>query len=288
MTSTNRIRCVVLLVGFAACDSGGGSGSGGAGGGGSGGAGGRATGGSGGGGGSGGAGGHVGAGGGGGKAIGGANGGQAGGAGGGNGGGGGRASGGGGGGGGKASGGAGGGGGKANGGAGGGYGGSAGGGHGGSAPGGAGGTACAFSATYSFTDGGGNPIYLPKTTLSPPAMFQFHQQDGPTGPTTDCTPALPSCGSTAIDVSDIEAALANADVQAALAATTSPYYGDRGLADGPALALSRSTGGGFAAGAECNVTSTTCTPTPAGIRTLVDLLRDLVTQQTADPSCGSR
>jgi len=150
-----------------------------------------------------------------------------------------------------------------------------------------GGAVCAFSATYSITDGGGNPIYLKKTTLSPPAMFEFHYQNGPTGPTQSCTPALPACGSTGIDVSDIEAAMANADVQSAFSATESPFYGDRGIADGPALLLSRSTGGAFAAGLECTTASATCTPTPAGIRALVALLRELVTQQTAAPSCAA-
>lgn len=82
--------------------------------------------------------------------------------------------------------------------------------------------------------------------------------------------------------------MADADVQAAFAATTEPFFGDRNVADGPSFEVERSTGGKFVVGLECTARSSTCTPTPAGVHTLVQLLHDLITQQTADPSCAGR
>jgi len=116
-------------------------------------------------------------------------------------------------------------------------------------------------------------------------MFEYDHQVSPSGPTYSCTPALPACGSTKIDVSDIEAAMANADVQAAFAAASEPSYGERNVADGPSFEVVRSTGGKFVDGLECMTASASCTPTPAGVHTLVQLLKDLITQQMADPTC---
>jgi hypothetical protein len=169
------------------------------------------------------------------------------------------------------------------------------GGHGGAggAGGGAGGHAgqsgCAFSATYTVDDGAGLAAFEKRTILSPPAMFEYVRMMVPNGPTTSCTPALPACGSTTkLDVADIETAMADADVQAAFAATTEPFYGERNVADGPSFEVQRSTGGKFIVGLECTTRSQTCTPTPPGVHTLVQLLHDLIAQQTSDPSCATQ
>jgi len=165
------------------------------------------------------------------------------------------------------------------------------GGHGGDGHGGSGGgggqTGCAFSATYTLNDGGGIVPFLKRTVLTPPATFEYDYPISPSGLTYTCTPALPACGSTKIDVADVEAAMASADVQAAFAAASEPFYGERNVADGPSFEVVRSTGGKFLVGLECTTASASCTPTPAGVHALVQLLQDLITQQTADPTCAT-
>jgi hypothetical protein len=98
---------------------------------------------------------------------------------------------------------------------------------------------------------------------------------------------MPACGDSArVDVSDVEAAIAHPDVQAALALTTRPIYGDRGIADGPSFNFTRADNRGFSAGIACNVPSATCNPIPAGISALAQVVRTLIDQQLADASCA--
>ncbi len=156
--------------------------------------------------------------------------------------------------------------------------------------GGAGGNApvCAFSTTYKFSDGGGFVPVAKHATLSPPNTFlyevtSFYADAG----TISCSPALPACGTPSkVDVADVEAAIANPDVQAALIRTPSPVYGSLGVADGPSFGFGLPGGQGFSVGIACATPSATCNPTPAGVAALVQVLRDLTTQQLADPSCA--
>lgn len=154
--------------------------------------------------------------------------------------------------------------------------------------GGAGG-ACAFASTYTIRDGGGLVAMADTATLTPPNAFHytrdfFRQDAGP----LSCDPAMPACGDAAkVDVRDVEAAIAHSDVQAALAMTTVPTYGNRAVADGPNFNFMRADGRGFNAGLACDTPSTTCTPIPPGVGTLVQLLRDLIRQQRMDPACAA-
>jgi len=157
--------------------------------------------------------------------------------------------------------------------------------------GGAGGNSgsCAFATTYTILDGGGLVAMADTATLTPPNAFHyvrdFFRQDAGS---LSCDPALPACGDAAkIDVRDVEAAIAHADVQAALAMTTAPTYGNRGVADGPSFNFSRADGRGFNVGLACDTPSTTCTPIPPGVSALVAVLRDLIKQQRMDPSCSA-
>lgn len=167
---------------------------------------------------------------------------------------------------------------------------------GGGAGGGSGGTGgpidgpvCTFATTYTIMDGGGLAAMFDTATLSPPASFHymresFRQDAG----VQSCDPAMPACGDPArIDSQDVELALYNGDVQAALAMTNVPFFGDRGVADGPNFNFMRADGRGFNAGLDCNVPSATCTPIPPGIKTLVALLRNLISQQRMDPVCAA-
>lgn len=157
--------------------------------------------------------------------------------------------------------------------------------------GGAGGNAgsCAFGTMYTIRDGGGLAPMADTATLTPPNAFHyvrdFFLQDAGA---LSCDPALPACGDAAkLDVRDVEAAIAHADVQAALAMTTVPTYGNRGVADGPNFNFMRADGRGFNAGLACDTPSTTCTPIPPGVSALVAVLRDLIKQQRMDPSCSA-
>ena len=131
-------------------------------------------------------------------------------------------------------------------------------------------------------------------TLSPATSFHYRGEtpyldDGGVSYQT-CDPPLPACDDPSrIDVSDVEAAIAHPDVQAALVATTTSWYGSRiaGPSGGaPWLDFQRSdppggfrAGGAIGAAADCPTPSATCVPTPPGIRALVALLRALGQQQ---------
>jgi hypothetical protein len=74
---------------------------------------------------------------------------------------------------------------------------------------------------------------------------------------------MPACrDASRIDVSDVEAAFAHVDVQAALAAKTSPVYGDRLIPDAPSVGVSRASGGAFGVGSDCPTASASCVLTP--------------------------
>ncbi len=155
--------------------------------------------------------------------------------------------------------------------------------------GGTGNNVCTFAATYVIKDGGGLVPMADTVTLSPPASFHFDRdffrQDD--AGRLSCDPPMPACGDPSrIDSQDVELALNHPDVQTALAMTTVPFYGNRGVADGPNFNFMRGDRG-FNAGLNCDAPSTTCTPIPAGVNALVQLLRDLIRQQRMDPSCAA-
>ena len=72
-----------------------------------------------------------------------------------------------------------------------------------------------------------------------------------------------------------------------IAVVGSRDHGDRGIADGPSFNFTRADGRGFSAGIACNVPSATCTPTPAGVTALAQVVRMLIDQQLADASCAA-
>jgi hypothetical protein len=146
-----------------------------------------------------------------------------------------------------------------------------------------------FASTYTIRDGGGLVAMADTATLRPPNSFHYERMffTGDAGRLA-CDPAMPPCNDRdRVDVRDVEAALAHADVQAALALATPPIYGNRGIADGPNFNFMRADGRGFNAGIQCDVPSATCMPIPPGIVAAVDLLRGLIRQQRMDPECSA-
>ena len=155
------------------------------------------------------------------------------------------------------------------------------------------GVSCALDATYRVTSTGGLGAFRDSTVLAPPASYvRVRKPEALPVPEMSCAPAFPACGGSALDVADVVAALADADVQEGFArsagATTLPFYGeDQRGGDGPASQITRDGGGGFLIGANCPSAPTRpCTPIPPGIVRLLTLLRDLDQQQLADPSCA--
>jgi hypothetical protein len=152
--------------------------------------------------------------------------------------------------------------------------------------------ACQLDATYRFTTNGGLGAYRDATVLSPPASYLYQRKpEGLPVPERSCAPAFPACGSAALDVGDVMAALADPDVKQAFAQSLGvaplPFYGvDYRGGDGAADQITRDGGGGFLIGGPCPSAPTApCTPIPAGLSRLVSTLRALDQQQLADPTC---
>ena len=153
---------------------------------------------------------------------------------------------------------------------------------------------CALSETYAWTDqyvlrlATGATGWVKSMTLSPPTGFDLMFLPSLDVPATTCAGTLPACGDpNLIDVSDIEAAIADPDVQAVFAQTPAPTYGPTSpTADLPGEFTLAHGGRSAFVGLTCDPPSSCVTPAP-GVAALVDLMRGLFTQQLADPSCAS-
>jgi hypothetical protein len=103
-----------------------------------------------------------------------------------------------------------------------------------------------------------------------------------------CGAPLPTCDSPTVDVSDINADIADADVQRALMTAPRPIYGDRSASGGSAFTFGAASGGfSVVVGHECPMATPTCEPTPAGVARLVADVNTVVSTALRDPSCAS-
>jgi hypothetical protein len=147
---------------------------------------------------------------------------------------------------------------------------------------------CAFATTYTIVDSRGFTPMQDTATLTPPSAFSYERAsfvDDAGQPS--CAPALPACHAPdQVDVSDVEEALASGDVQAAFAQSSFVMYGDWGIEDAPSFNVRRPDGHGFGIAPDCTAPAPTCTPIPPGILAARTLLRALISQQLADPSCA--
>jgi hypothetical protein len=147
---------------------------------------------------------------------------------------------------------------------------------------------CALDGVYDYGQDGGLVLYVDRVTLSDRATYRLSRTTTGNAPATVlCTLDLPSCGDASrVDVADIDAAVEDPDVQAALARPTPPIYGrDTRPVDGSIFTFHRASGGGFGVGAPCGDDDSDCTPAPAGIQRLVTLLGALDTQEQTLPGC---
>jgi hypothetical protein len=148
-------------------------------------------------------------------------------------------------------------------------------------PGGAGtgGGSCAFAATYLFGDDGGFRAYAEESTLSPPRTHTLERVDFARGGDAKvaCTRGVPCTSATMVTVPAVEAAIANADVQAALAKPAGMVYGtDSRPVDGTVFKFTRGDRYFFVGGGNA---------VPAGLRALETLLRTLQGETRATPAC---
>lgn len=152
---------------------------------------------------------------------------------------------------------------------------------------------CAFDATYRYGQTGGLVAYEDVSTLAPPTSYTHERTWRLTDPAdVSCAPAMPACGlEDRYGPSDIMRAIADPDVQAALAAPAPPTYGlDARPVDGTIFQFRRADGRGFLAGGTCDRNiglPGPCVEVPIGITRLANGLRALDEQQLADPSCAA-
>jgi hypothetical protein len=152
----------------------------------------------------------------------------------------------------------------------------------GAGQGGAGGAAaCAFTTNYAFRDDGGFRAFSEDSTLTPPRTHTMERLSFGADAKISCSRTVP-CTSTnnAVTVPAIEAAIANADVQAALAKPAGMLYGtDPRPVDGTVWFFERGDGKSFYVGGGNAV--------PAGLRALETLLRTLAGETRAAPECAA-
>ena len=146
-------------------------------------------------------------------------------------------------------------------------------------------TACPLASgrlVYFFE--GGFVSYQSTYSVSAAGVFQRDRVDRgrPDAGIESCVAALASCGSSDVDGADLEAALAAPAVQAAFSADTALVLGqDRRPVDGSVLVIERADGKRITIGNPCSAGAPGCTPIPAAVESLSDLLYQLASQQAS-------
>jgi hypothetical protein len=139
---------------------------------------------------------------------------------------------------------------------------------------------CRIAETYDFYFDGGEAFSTDRSRLGPERTIEVSRRYH-TGAVGACSREIP-CRDTgdAVTVPDILAAVANADVQAALARPTPPHYGnDPRPADGAIWVFRRSDGRGFSLGSSGDI--------PKGLRPLQTLLESVTRDTVELPRCAS-
>jgi hypothetical protein len=146
---------------------------------------------------------------------------------------------------------------------------------------GAGGAAggCALMTTYMFHDDGGLRAFYDESTLTPVDTHTINRTSFVADAKLSCARAIPCTSATAVTVPAIEAAVANADVQSALAKPPGMLYGsDPRPFDGTIWVFERADGKGFMVGTGA---------VPVGLGALETLMRKLTDETLAAPECAA-
>jgi hypothetical protein len=136
---------------------------------------------------------------------------------------------------------------------------------------------CSFTATYTFYDDGGLTLFVDVMQLSPPGTETLDRRFTMSDDGASCARALACDSSSEVTVPEIEAAVANADVQAALAQPKGTLYGtDPRPADGTVWVFERNDDEGFMVGDGA---------VPAGLTALETLMQRVSADLFASPEC---
>jgi hypothetical protein len=145
---------------------------------------------------------------------------------------------------------------------------------------GTGAQSCSFSAMYTFRDDGGFRPGYEESTLSPARTHTIDRVSFGTDAKLSCARAVPCASPTAVTVAAVEAAVNQADVQAALAKSPGMVYGtDSRPVDGTVWLFQRADGKTFYVGGGDAV--------PEGLRALEALLRRLDDETLLAPECAA-
>jgi hypothetical protein len=150
-----------------------------------------------------------------------------------------------------------------------------------------------LATAVSWGQNGGLVAYVDTSSLSGCRTYtRSRASSGTPTPKLSCTAELGACSAAPIAVGDVEAALAHADVIAALAGGTTTYGSDSRPCDGAVLSITIGTktvevGGDCQAGSPTGCGSQPCVPVPAGVRALASVLEQLDAQEIAQPACAA-
>jgi hypothetical protein len=137
--------------------------------------------------------------------------------------------------------------------------------------------------------GGGDLVYRASSSLAQCGAYTYGRAPAGGGPTTTCSDTLAGCGGPSVSIEDVERALADPDVVAALSGPAGLYGADPRPCDGEMLTI----GVGSAlleVGVDCTATGSgclpgPCRPVPAGLGRLVGVLTAIDAQEGAAPAC---
>lgn len=147
-----------------------------------------------------------------------------------------------------------------------------------------------LATTVSWGPNGGLTSFTSTSSLKACRTYERSRIVGNGAPTLLCTTTIGACVAASISVGDVESALADPDVTAALAGVTQTYGSDSRPCDGTVESITVGAKtievGGECTGPTGGCTQTPCVPVPAGLRALVNVLEDLDKQEaTAHPEC---
>lgn len=150
---------------------------------------------------------------------------------------------------------------------------------------------CSLPTTLTFGYNGGWNVSPDVNQLDQSGILTvtrtFPASTADAGSVMSCSQALPPCGTPgSITVATIAADLADPDVRAGFAATSTLYGLDFRPSDGIAFTVVRADGHTIVVGSPCyGGVSDSCLATPAGVQRLNDDLTNVATATLAAPAC---
>jgi hypothetical protein len=141
-----------------------------------------------------------------------------------------------------------------------------------------------LDAKIQWGDQGGRVAYVDTSSIAPCRTYEHRRTPTFTDPPDRvCTQDIEACNPAVHGVGDVRSALADADVQTALAKAPVLYGLDTRPSDGSVFVITNA-GKEISVGADCGGASG-CTPIPAGVAKLAALLHTIDTEQLATGTC---